>query len=186
MRAPPITTLPLAVMLVADALVSVVCPVTFNVPFEVSDEVAVTEPPVIVPPVSAVKNEVTPCMMVAIRPVVVVVAVMFRLLAKMLPEAVMLEVEAFESVVCPVVVRFVTVVVESVEVPLTVRVPPTVSLPVTTLLATVLLVVVRLVIVALVVVELPTIKLVILATVARREEKNPLVEVELVIVLLVP
>ena len=128
MRAPPITTLPLAVMLVADALVSVVCPVTFNVPFEVSDDVAVIEPPVIVPPVSAVKNEVTPCMMVAIRPVVVVVAVMFRLLAKMLPEAVMLEVEAFESVVCPVTEsefksvdpvtpRVVAVALPSVEVP---------------------------------------------------------------------
>ena len=130
------------------------------------------EPPVIVPPVSAVKNEVTPCMMVAIRPVVVVVAVMFRLLAKMLPEAVMLEVEAFESVVCPVVVRFVTVVVESVEVPLTVRVPPTVSLPVTTLLATVLLVVVSPVIFASV-----EKKLVIVPVVEVRRVENKLVVV---------
>ena len=45
---------------------------------------------------------------------------------------------------------------------------------------------VRYVVTALVVVEFPTIKLVKLAKVARREEKNPLVEVELVILALVP
>ena len=78
---------------------SVVCPDTLRVPFEVSEEVAVIEPPVIAPPESDVKNEVTPWMIEAIRPVVVVVAVTFKLLAKMLPEAVMLEVEAFVSVV---------------------------------------------------------------------------------------
>ena len=37
---------PLAVMLVVEALPSVVCPVTARVPFEVRDEVAVIEPPV--------------------------------------------------------------------------------------------------------------------------------------------
>ena len=52
--------------------------------------------------------------------------------------------------------------------------------------ALVRLVLVRLVATALVVVELPTIRLVMLAKVARMLEKNPLVEVALVIVLLVP
>ena len=88
---------------VADALASVVCPDTVSgpdmvravavvvarvevpfavrVPCVVSDEVAVSVPPVIDPAVRDVKNEVTPCMIEAIRPVVVVVAVTFMLLA---------------------------------------------------------------------------------------------------------
>ena len=70
--------------------------------------------------------------------------------------------------------------VARVEVPVTVRVPPTLWLPVI-----VPLVAVRLVIVALVVVELPMIALVMLAKVATRDEMNPLVVVAFVVALLV-
>jgi hypothetical protein len=50
-------------------------------PVDVREEVAVIDPPVIVPPVIVVKNEVTPWMMDAMRPVVVVVAVTVKLFA---------------------------------------------------------------------------------------------------------
>jgi hypothetical protein len=76
------------------------------------------------------------------------------------------------STVCPDTVRVEAVVVASVLVPVTASVPPTVSLPVTEEVFEV-----RVVIVALVVVELPTRRLVKLASVATRLEKNPLVEV---------
>ena len=64
--------------------------------------------------------------------------------------------------------------------PVTVSVPPILSLPVTVEVPTVAVVAARLVIVAFVVVEFPTIRLVIEASVATKEEKNPLVEVALV------
>ena len=50
-------------------------PLAVRVPCVVRDEVAVTVPPVIDPAVSDVKNDATPCMIEAMRPVVVVVAV---------------------------------------------------------------------------------------------------------------
>ena len=58
---------------------SVEVPVTASVPFVVSDEVAVIAPPVIDPEVMVLKKDVTPEMIVAISPVVVVVAVTFTL-----------------------------------------------------------------------------------------------------------
>ena len=67
--------------LVDEELVRVVCPVTLRVPLEVRDVVAVIAPPVIDPAESEVIKELTALMTVAIRPVVVVVAVTFRLLA---------------------------------------------------------------------------------------------------------
>ena len=67
---------------------------------DVSDEVAVIDPPVIVPPVSVVKKEVMPCMIVAMRPVEVVVPVTVAFVAKRFP-VVTFEVEALPSTVCP-------------------------------------------------------------------------------------
>jgi hypothetical protein len=61
-----------AVKSVAVVVASVVRPLLVRV------EVAVILPPVIVPPVNVVKKEVTPWMMDAMRPVVVVVLVTFK------------------------------------------------------------------------------------------------------------
>jgi hypothetical protein len=73
-----------------------------------------------------------------------------------------------------------TVVVASVVTPFTVSVPPTVWLPDTEEVP-----VVRVAIVALVVVEFPTTRLVMLTSVATRDEKNPEVVVLLVVIALV-
>jgi hypothetical protein len=68
-----------------DAVVAVNCVavVVANVvrPLLVRDDVAVIVPPVIVPPVSVVKNEVIPWITDAMRPVVVVVLVMLAFVA---------------------------------------------------------------------------------------------------------
>ena len=61
--------------LVAVVVAKVDVPTAVSVPLVVSDDVAVMTPPVIVPPVSVVKNEVTPFMIVATSPPVVVVEV---------------------------------------------------------------------------------------------------------------
>jgi hypothetical protein len=123
-------TNPLAVRPVVEAFVSVVCPVTVSVPCEVKEEVAVTDPPVMVPPVSVVKKAVTPLSKVAKR----------------------LDEVAF-------------VLVSEVMIPF---VAPR-------------LVVKRFVEVALVVVLLRTVRPVISASVARSDEKKPLVEVLFVV-----
>ena len=78
-------------------------------------------------------------------------------------------------------VKLDTEVVARVEVPVTASVPPTVSLPVMVEVPVVAVLAVKYVVTAFVVVELPTIKLVKLAKVATRDEKKPLVVVELVI-----
>lgn len=70
-----------AVILVIVVVAREEAPVTVRDPLEVRDDVAVIVPPVIEPEVSVVKNEVTPWMIDAMRPVVVVVAVTFRLVA---------------------------------------------------------------------------------------------------------
>ena len=99
--------------------------------------------------------------------------------------------DAFPSVVCPITCRppltvadpaesAVAVVVARVEVLVTVRVPPTVSLLVTVEVPTVCVLAVKYVVTAFVVVELPMMILVMLASVERSDEKNPLVVVELV------
>jgi hypothetical protein len=66
---------PVTVRLLVLAFPRVLCPVTERVPLDTSDDVAVTEPPVTLPPVSDEKKPVTPCTIVATKPVVVVVAV---------------------------------------------------------------------------------------------------------------
>ena len=106
------------------------------------------------------------------------------------------EEEAVVRVVCPTTCRpplivadpadnTVAVVVARVEVPVTASVPPTDSLPVTVEVPTVCVLAVRYVVTALVVVELPMTMLVKLARVATRDEKNPLVDVLLVMSALV-
>ena len=66
---------------VAVVVAKVDVPTAVSVPLVVSDDVAVMTPPVIVPPVSVVKNEVTPFMIVATSPPVVVVEVTVALVA---------------------------------------------------------------------------------------------------------
>ena len=66
---------------VAVVVAKVLVPEAVSVPLVINDDVAVIVPPVIVPPVSVVKNEVTPFMIEATSPVVVVVAEMFALVA---------------------------------------------------------------------------------------------------------
>jgi hypothetical protein len=92
-----------AVKSVAVVVASVVRPLLVRV------EVAVILPPVIVPPVNVVKKEVTPWMMDAMRPVVVVVALMVA------------DPEDNE----PLTIADEIVVVARVEVPVTARIPPT-------------------------------------------------------------
>jgi hypothetical protein len=111
-----------------DAFPSVLCPVTESVPLETSEEVAVTEPPVTLPLVSEEKKPVTPCTMLAMRPVVVVVAVIFALVAfawmRLLVPLTVIELAlAFPRFVWPEMVRSVAVVVARVDVPVTERVP---------------------------------------------------------------
>ena len=62
-------------------------------------------PPVMILDERLVMNADTPWMIEAMSPVVVVVLVTFTLLAKMFPLAVILVVEALESIVCPETVR---------------------------------------------------------------------------------
>ena len=93
---------PEAERLVVEALPSVVCPVAVKF---VALVVARVEVPVTV---ILVKNELSAESVVAMSPVVVVVAVTERLV-----------VEALARVVCPETVSFVTLVVASVELPFT-------------------------------------------------------------------
>lgn len=68
-------------MVVAVVVAKVLVPEAVSVPLVVSDEVAVIVPPVIEEDVSEEKNAVTPFMIEAMSPVVVVVADTFALVA---------------------------------------------------------------------------------------------------------
>ena len=78
------------------------------------------------------------------------------------------------------------VVEDKVVKPVTPNVPPTISFPITVEVPTVEVLAVRYVVTALVVVELPMMMLVMFASVANNDAKNPLVLVEFVIVEFVP
>lgn len=86
-------------------------------PFEVNEDVAVILPPVIVPPVRVVKNEVTPWMMEAMRPVVVVVALIVADPADKVPLTVADEILVVARLVCPETVSVVAEAFPRDEVP---------------------------------------------------------------------
>ena len=93
------------------------------------------------------------------------------------PETVSDVAEAEASTVCPETVSAVEEARPRVVFPVTERVPVTVSFPVIVEVPTVEVLAVRYVVTAFVVVELPMMMLVMFASVATRDEKNPLVEV---------
>jgi hypothetical protein len=117
---------------VLDAFPKVLCPVTFSVPLEVSDEVAVIEPPVkvLIVLVKAFRTDEKRLVEVALVRVEFV-DVSPTMLARVLQKLV--AVRAVEDApardVCPLTVRSVAVVVARVEVPDTVKLPYTEELP---------------------------------------------------------
>ena len=121
-------------------------PETLRVPLEVSEDVAVIDPPVNVAIVALVVVELPTIKLVMLAKVatreemkeLVLVLLEKKRLVAVIPVA-----EAVESVVWPETVRVVAVVVASVEVPVTPRVPPIVSLPVTVEVPTVCVLAVR-------------------------------------------
>ena len=121
-------------------------PETLRVPLEVSEDVAVIDPPVNVAIVAFVVVELPTIKLVMLAKVatreemkeLVLVLLEKKRLVAVIPVA-----EAVESVVWPETVRVVAVVVASVEVPVTPRVPPIVSLPVTVEVPTVCVLAVR-------------------------------------------
>lgn len=112
--------IPLAVKPVVEAFPRVVCPVTFNVPLAVRDEVAVIDPPVIVPPVNVVKKALMPLSKVAKR-LDDVAFVLVRLVIEPLVLVRLVAVrpvdEAFPKVVWPLTVRAVADAFPKLDVP---------------------------------------------------------------------
>jgi ABC-type uncharacterized transport system fused permease/ATPase subunit len=93
----------------------------------------------------------------------------------------MLEVDALASVVCPVTASVPPMLVLPLTVKAVAEAVLSVDCPVTVDVPTVAVLAVRYVVTAFVVVLLPTIRLVKLASEAKRDEKNPVVEVLFVV-----
>ena len=117
------TVCPDTVRAVADAVVRVVCPDTLRVPFEVSEVVAVIEPPVMIPDVSEVIKEVAALKRV-VKKLVEVPLVVIKLVVEAFVAAKLLVTVALTKVE-EVAKRFVIVVVASVDVPTTLKDPTT-------------------------------------------------------------